>query len=992
MKKQHFVVLILSLIFSTGYYSALAQIAAFSDKKSNISYTPYSTLNGKPKDVISLNGKWKFNSSPGVNMEKAAPANAKNWNEIEVPGDWTTQGHSVEAGRPAYYSKEIFLPESWNGKIVKLRADGIQSWCKLWINGKYAGAHLGGFTAFELNITQLVKPGKNIIFIAVQNESIADSLASTTQYAAFQIGGIFRKISLFAIPQVNFSSCEVKAGLTEDYRNGSLVIYYTVKNESRNEAKKLTIKHILLDKNGIQINTGFDNLEIYSLPSGLKSSVAKETIVTNINKWDCEHPELYELVLELYQDGNLIETIRQKAGFKKTEVIGNQVFVNGKPIKLRGVNRHETHPVTGRTVTSYLCRKDVELFRNANVNYIRTSHYPPSEEFLVACDSMGMFVEVESPFCWVGHDANKKWKNENPGSLSLKDYILQATEENIRFNINHPSVLIWSLANESQWSNLWHEAHLLAARLDGTRPVTFHDQAFGGYNNFGSSEMAIANYHYPGDEDPTVRRNLGKPLLYGEYCHINTYNRREILTDPGVRDNWGQGFSRMWENCYQSKSILGAAIWAGIDDIFYLPDSTAVGYGEWGIIDGWRREKPEYFHVKKAYSPVKIFNTGLEFPVEGSSIKLNVENRYDFTNFRELNFRWKCGKTEGVINSELAPRTEGILLVPISRLSGDESSLEISVFSPKGYEIDRYVIPFSYNSNSLKNQSLSAGNKLILNKSAEKATVTGENFELQFDTKTGLLKEVFAGDKMIFSDSPTFMLLPQATEECKPKHNLHIQAFNDVLTYYSCQAFTCEIHNDTVFATSTVDYAEAAGTINYSITSVGMLHISYSLKIKNSINPRQYGVVLYLPQAFNTLSWNRKGIWSAYPADHIGRETGTATYSKNAKVNSFGKAPENLWKDDIRPLGNNDFCSTKSGVLSASLTDESGNGLQMVSDGSQSVRAFAEKEKTGLLIATFNTGGGDLFFAGHHKQEDQPLKAGDFITGNCTVKILVAQK
>jgi len=283
-----------------------------------------------------------------------------------------------------------------------------------------------------MDITNLIKPGINRIFISVQNESIADSLASTTQYAAFQIGGIFRKIYLMALPEINISDLKAEAGLADNYSTGTLRLHYTVKNQGKGQANNLTVKYLVRDKKGKEVSSSLIDKQLVTIEPGNTANVIAESVVPGIQKWDCEHPNLYTLILQLYSGNSIIETITQKIGFRTIEVIGNQVFVNGMPLKLHGANRHETHPLTGRSVTPEICLQDAILFRNANCNYIRTSHYPPSEEFLNACDSLGMFVEVESPFCWVGHSANSKWDQENHESLSLEDYILKATAKNIK--------------------------------------------------------------------------------------------------------------------------------------------------------------------------------------------------------------------------------------------------------------------------------------------------------------------------------------------------------------------------------------------------------------------------------------------------------------------------------------------------------------------------------------------------------------------------------
>lgn len=372
---------LLCLLFSAAItLNGFAQEEALKDIQRSITYSA-KPVNSDIRTMLSLNGTWNFKPDAGTGMDKVKPMDGSRWAKIAVPGDWTNQGFEVKAGEPAQYFRTFEIPSQWKGQRIKLRADGIQSWCRIWVNNKNAGSHLGGFTAFELDITNLVKTGTNKIFIAVQNESIADSLASTTQYAAFQIGGIFRKIYLQAVPEINFSDVKIEAGLADNYIDGTLRIHYVIRNQGKAKVENLKVKYALADKNGKLIGQRIDDDTIGVINSNEKASTIAEKVIQGIEKWDCEHPNLYTLTLQLYSNDQLIETVTQKIGFRIIEVIGNQVFVNGMPIKLRGSNRHETHPLTGRTLTPEICVQDVILFRNANNNYIRTSHYPPSEGF-----------------------------------------------------------------------------------------------------------------------------------------------------------------------------------------------------------------------------------------------------------------------------------------------------------------------------------------------------------------------------------------------------------------------------------------------------------------------------------------------------------------------------------------------------------------------------------------------------------------------------------
>jgi hypothetical protein len=324
--------------------------------------------------------------------------------------------------------------------------------------------------------------------------------------------------------------------------------------------------------------------------------------------------------------------------------------------------------------------------------------------------------------------------------MKLYHLIRQLVLESLGQYRNHPSVLMWSMANESQWGPIWDSIRTELNILDPTRPVSFHDQAYGGYNNNGSSSVQIANFHYPGPGGPEVARNFDRPLLFGEYCHLNCYNRTETTADPGVREDWGRGLESMFENMYNSRGNLGGAIWSGIDDIFYLPGGNAVGYGEWGPIDGWRRPKPEYWHLKKSYSPVRIGIKYLPVPAPGQPVRLAVENRNLFSNLNEMDIRWKLNNKAGAASVWAEPGQTGLMVIQPEREVGEGDTLKIEIWSPQKFLVDTYVIRFGIP--SAKNSASFLGSQpASLFKEGKLLKVKSGDFIWVFDGETGKLME-----------------------------------------------------------------------------------------------------------------------------------------------------------------------------------------------------------------------------------------------------------
>lgn len=951
---------------------------------SGIRYTPRPALvAGIASPVLSLDGAWSFHAAPPRGFEKLTERNAKGFAPIDVPGDWTMQGRSVTPGTPAGYLKTVTIPADWKGARMILRSDGAQSLATFWVNGKLAGTHEGGFTAFEFDVTALCRPGAaNTIAAAVQNESTADIMASGTQYASYQFGGLTRKVSLIAVPTVFIGGVEVVTDVGEDGRTAAVRIEIALVNAAGAARDGLGLDLDLRDPDGRTV--GRQTLRADRIEPGGTARLLFEGIVENAALWDAEHPRLHTLTLDLRAGGRTMESVVRRVGLREIEIAGTRLFVNGRPVKVRGINRHEVHPLRGRSLTPELWRRDAELFRAANINFIRTSHYPPAEEFLEACDELGLLVECEAPLVWIQHGANETWKTEDPGDPKYLPYIKRAVAETIAFNRHHPSVILWSLANESGWSAHFAAADAMARGMDPSRPRTFHDQAYGGYNNRGSDEIPLANYHYPGPQGPdlAVSLRLPRPLYYGEYCHLNCYNRTELAADPGLRDEYGRGFARMWEKVFGSAEVIGGSIWSGIDDVFLLPSGRATGYGEWGPIDGWRREKPEYWHIRKSYSPVRIGPDRVAAPAPGQPIVLGIENRHDFTDLRECRIDWRIGDETGRAGVELAPRQSGVLRIrPAADVAG--RTLKIEVTGPGGFLVDSFEIavgdaappapPFE----ALAVQD----GRLELKEDAAAITVDGDGFRWTFDRRTGAVLRAEARGVPVLAGGPALMLLPQTSGPCVTDFRPDVEPANSVCSGWAAASVTASKDDGAVTVTVKGAYAEAEGGYAVRIDGAGRAEFSYDFKVRAKTDPRQYGLVVYLPRPFDTLSWSRRGQWTTYPENHIGRPLGTAKALSPDRDPVFRRPPAWDWKDDQTKLGSNDFRSTKANVLWAVLSRPDGRGLMLVSDGRQATRSFLDGDRVGWLIADFSTGGGDIFFAPHHKMDDRPLAAGDTIKG-----------
>ena len=946
--------------------------------------------NGIRKNRINLNGKWKFNPAPSPNFWKEA--DYQNWADISVPGEWVMQGFSVEPNTAAGYYRNFNVPGDWSGNRIILRCDAVYSDAKVFINSREVGRHRGGMTPFEFDVTDFIKTdSENNIALAVKNESIEDTLGSLTQYAAHQLGGVTRKIYLFAVPQVHLANMHFETAFDDYFENATLKLKAVLINNSGNVSKNGKLVVELIDPFGKKFTTP-EEYTLPEIPGNDSKDFTIEIPVTRPQKWDAEHPNLYTIRTHLQTNGKFTETYTQKIGFREIEVRGNQVLVNGNVVKLRGINRHEVHPLLGRSLKDSLWRKDAKLFRDANMNYIRTSHYPPAEEFISYCDSIGLFVELEAPFVWMGHAANATWQERNAYDLKFFSSIIRGLSETINHYYNHPSVLIWSMANESAWNRNWERAHQLTNLLDPTRPKSFHDQAYGGYNNFGSTEMEIANMHYPGPGGPEYVKDFTRPLLFGEYCHLNTYNRQEIVTDPGVRDYYGVALAPMWENMHTSKGCLGGAIWSGVDDVFELPDGRAVGYGEWGPIDGWRRKKPEYWHIKKAYSPIRLIHKNIELPDHNKPIQIEVTNWHDFTDFNEIKIEWQIGKETGTVKTNIAPHESGIITIEPKNELRDEQILNLRFVSPRNFIIDSFNLPIGKSEPKEESRPVAKMAEAPFKLISEENRIVIQNEEQEFviDRQSGMLTSGKRSGKPILTGGPHLMLLALISGPCSTEHSGNIVPFNDLCANWQASSVSIDQNANEIILTVRGAYDQAEGLYVYNFSKDGTVKLDYNFKSKIELEPRQMGLVLDLNEKCQTLEWNRKAQWTDYPDNHIGRPLGIANAFplSNNKSDSFRKEPGHAWAYDYHPFGCNDFRATRRNIYQVKLHAEEGYGIEIDSDGSQHSRAFIDGGKSHLLIAGYDTGGADIFLSAHYEKDRIKIKPGMDLTGGLIMRLI----
>lgn len=953
-------VLVFNCHFASSTESEAAKLMMFVPR---ISPLPLN-VDGCTTTSLDLTGIWQFNPAPAPDFYKNNPIG---WAEIQVPSEWVMQNFLVSKNATTGYSRLFTVPSDWKAKRIKLRCNAIYSDATLYVNGHFVGSHKGGFTPFELDVTDFVLFNQeNKLSVAVKNETMADTLASGSQYACHQLGGINRKLKLVALPVVNVSALYVKTKFDPTFTNASLELQLGITNEGKTPSKNISAQVQLTGPDGKTVSLVQNNFALTTETNNINLPIV------NPLKWDNEHPNLYVLSINLLVDGKIVETLQQKVGFRQVEIRNNEMFVNGLPIKLRGSNHHEVYPTTGRSLPDGIALRDIQLFREGNVNLLRTCHYPPDETLLHAADSLGMFIECEAPFCWA------------PGE-GYEELVCRQSAEMVVAYRNHPSVLFWSLANESSWGKHFESSSQLVRALDPTRPQTFNWMD----SNIQTSEeefTEIANIHYPVHTGPSKARNYQtRPVYLGEDCHLNAYNRLELATDPGLRDIWGRYLREMWDDIDSTKGCLGQSIWSGIDDTFYMPNGDVNGYGTWGPIDGWRRPKPEYWGMKKGYSPVRILNSD-NVLVQNKTIKLHVQNRQNFANFAEMKLNWSIGSQKGTATAQISPNASGEVLIRLFKAPKVGEKLALSFVDPRGFIADEFLLPIQNRLASQKTEKLKLATTVI--QSSDTLQIQSGNKSWKINKKTGQLTSI----ANVTVRGPHLMVLALnstgETQMTGPEKAW--TPYTETCTKWECESTNLTTRNDTVFVTVKGKYAEASGKYTFAFAN-GKMNINYQFTMDKKINPRQIGIVFSVPAAYEHLSWERNGYWDVYPADHIARLKGSVSASEGFAATSVGPRtkPSHPWRLDNLPYGNNDFCSTKSNVIAASVTDANGNGLLINGKGKQHVRCWKEENEVSFLIANYSNGGSERFLRGLANKDDKPLAVGDKITGSATIQTTI---
>lgn len=753
----------------------------------------------------SLNGNWKFNwvawpIDRPVDFYKPTYDVSK-WKDIAVPSNWEIKGYGTpfyrnigytfqkdfprvmstppekytafkERNPVGSYRRDFEVPANWAGGRIFVTFDGVDSGFFLWINGKKVGYSTNSRNAAEFDITDFLKPGKNMIAAEVYQYNSGSYLEDQDMW---RLHGIFRNVTLWTAPNTHVRDFFIRTDLDARYRNATAEVSVKVKNfgSKLSPAQKAVVD--IYDGAKVIAN---GTAVVPALQSGYETGISLKIKVSNPLKWTAETPKLYTTVIRLKRGNTTTETISARTGFRKIEIKGRVFMVNGVPIKLKGVNRHENWPEVGHAVTEAQMRRDLEVIKQGNCNHVRTSHYSDDPRWYELCDEYGIYLVAEANV--EAHGLMNKL-NDEP---RIKAAITDRNIANVESFKNHPSVIIWSLGNEFGTGGSNFRAALDAVKkVDTTRPT--HYEGFGvGEKNPADIDSKMYAPIIPYADSANIKKkllssveraaldkSLTKPFYLCEFAHA-------MFNSMGSLKEYGDLFDKY-------PSILGGAIWEFQDQgIWNRRDpqhpilAYGGGFGEFpndhyfihkGVVASDRSPKPHYPEMKRVFQWISVDSVDLEKGI------LSIRNKYQFINLSGFNARWVISK------NGLAERTGNIDLGHIAPLSSKHISIPYiaknaepgavyhlriaftlakdELWAKKGYEIaaEQFELPNKSTKPYITSSRLSP---LTLGQNDSLISIAGKNFVVDFSKATGTMSSIrtTAGNMLLPNGGPLLHL------------------------------------------------------------------------------------------------------------------------------------------------------------------------------------------------------------------------------------------
>jgi beta-galactosidase len=767
---------ILSLLFYQGIFAQEntsnndwenPEVVGINKEKARAAFFAYrnekkAILNDKADSPyhINLNGTWKFNwvrkpADRPVDFYKTNYDVSK-WDNIKVPAHWELEGYGV----PIYtdvsypfpnnepfiphdynpvgsYKRNFTIPKNWKGEEIYIHFGGVRSAAYVWVNGKKVGYTQGSKTPAEFNLTKYVKPGKNQLAVEIYRFSDGSYLEDQDYW---KVSGFERDVYLYARPKTHIRDFFVQAGLDDTYTDGEFSLDVKVNHEKENSVNRTV---------AVKVMDGKKALIDLTLESNLKKGdnlFSYKGEIPNVRKWTAETPNLYALQIELKSGNKTIEVIRRKIGFRTSEIKNGLLQINGVPITIRGVNRHEHDMHNGRVITEKSMIQDILLMKQFNINAVRNSHYPNRERWYELCDEYGLYMVDEANIEAHGCEPYNKEKTlaDKP---HWKKAFMDRTVSMLERDKNYTSIIIWSLGNETGKGRNFHATYKWIKERDKSRPVQSEDSG----REF-NTDIFCPMYDRMWEMIKYVEHVQKRPLIQCEYAH--------------AMGNSVGNLKDYWDLIYKHRQLQGGFIWDWVDQTFRKVNEkgdTIFAYGgdmgvykvqndsnfcANGLVAADRKLHPHIWEVKKVYQPIAIKK------IDHSANQFQLINRYDFINLDDVKISWTLKEdakkiANGTVNATALAahqsRTFSIDLPEIEAKAGKEYFILFEAHStvkqpmvPKGHRIawEQFQLPIHKKVKATDAKTLA---DLKVKEKQDEIIIEGNKFKLTISKENGSL-------------------------------------------------------------------------------------------------------------------------------------------------------------------------------------------------------------------------------------------------------------
>lgn len=871
----------------------------------------------KSNRYYSLNGDWKFN---WVKDPKKRPATFQNtdyddsdWKTIPVPANWEVEGY----GNPIYlderypfttkwpnaptdynpvgtYRKEINITKEFLSEDIILHFAGAKSAMYVYINGEYVGYSQGSKTPAEFNVTKHLKEGKNLIALQLFRWSDASYLESQDM---LRMSGIERNVYLYSRPKVYISDYHAKTTLDNTYNNGLFNGDVTVSNNTMDGVKK-NIQLEIFDR-GKSVFKESQTIEIHGNGN---TSFKTGSILRNIKSWSAEVPYLYDLHISMEN-----QIIKKKIGFKRVEIKNSQVLINGKPIYIRGVNRHETDPFSGHVVSRESMEKDIKLMKQNNINAVRSAHYPNDPYWLDLCDKYGLYVVDEANI--ESHPLAIDKKTQIGNEMSWLPAHMMRTKRMYFRDRNHVSIYSWSLGNEAGEGDVFRATYKWLKEQDNNRIVQYEPAGKEDY-----TDLYCPMYPKPEYLIKHGKSNSDKPSIMIEYAHAmgnSVGNLQDYWNIIEKYDNLQGGF--IWDWVDQSLEYTdknGKPYLAYGHD--YHPDLPTDGnFLNNGLVDPYRNPHPHLSEVKKVYEPVQFKYLG------NQTIKITNKNFFADFSDKELQLKiLKNGETvfeKKSISIDLQPQSSTTIKfkdIPDMFVPENEYYLEVSLHQkkatkliPKGFEIawDQFTLKHG----AVVQYPKENNDALRITNTESETIIQNKTSQLKIDSKTGEITSwVFNGKQITNQPIKPNFWRPPTDNDLGNGMDKWAKIWQDATYNYKAKLIDRPKKSGNSISYK-VNYSlpndEAKVVANYLVDYSGNLtvNLSYKSNKKDLPNIPRLGMYLTLNNTFENVSWYGKGPEESYWDRKTGQKIGIYSGKVNEQFHIYSRPQETGNKTDV---------------------------------------------------------------------------------------------